>query len=75
MQDVHIVAVGMIPFFQNIMPMMKESGLTEVGTEFPRSEEVVSELEEAKMFQAPAPLPWRQAELEYLQKGLGLPDF
>ena len=49
--------------------------LNEVGTAFPRSEEVVSELEDARMFQAPAPLPWRQAELEYLQKGLELPDF
>jgi len=24
------------------------------------------------MFQAPAPLPWREAELEYLEKALGL---
>jgi hypothetical protein len=49
--------------------------LNEVGTAFPRSEEVVSELEASRMFQEPAPLPWRQAELEYLQKGLDLPDF
>jgi len=49
--------------------------LNEVGTEFPRSEEVVKELEDTKVFQTPAPLPWRQAELEYLQKALGLPDF
>jgi len=49
--------------------------LNEVGSPFPRSEEVVQELEEARMIQTPAPLPWRQAELEYLQKALGLPDF
>ena len=49
--------------------------LNETGTPYPRSEAVVSELEEAKMFQAKAPLPWRQTELEYLQKALGLPDF
>jgi nitroreductase len=49
--------------------------LNEVGNAFPRSEGVVKELEEAKMFQTPAPVPWRQAELEYLQKALDLPDF
>ena len=49
--------------------------LNEVGTPFPRSEEVVRELEASRVFQRPAPLPWRQAELEYLQKALGLPDF
>lgn len=49
--------------------------LNEVGTPFPRSEEVVSQLQEARMLQAPAPLPWRQAELDYLQKALDLPDF
>ncbi len=49
--------------------------LNEVGTPFPRNEQVVRELEQARMFQAPAPLPWRQAELDYLQKALDLPDF
>lgn len=49
--------------------------LNAVGTPFPRSEDVVKQLEEARMFQTPAPVPWRQAELEYLQKGLDLPDF
>ncbi|MFQ5698995.1 MAG: nitroreductase family protein [Myxococcota bacterium] len=49
--------------------------LNEVGSPFPRSETVVRELEAAKMLQTPAPLPWRQAELEYLQRALGLPDF
>jgi nitroreductase len=39
---------------------------------FPRSKEVVEELERDGMLQDPAPLPWREAELEYLRKGLGL---
>ncbi len=38
-------------------------------------ERVVEELKRAKLLQRPAPLPWRQQELEYLQKGLDLPDF
>jgi nitroreductase len=49
--------------------------LNQVGDAYPRSAEVVAELERSRMLQAPAPLPWRQAELEYLQKALGLPDF
>ena len=35
---------------------------------FPRSQEVVEELERDGMFQQPAPLPWREAELEYLKR-------
>lgn len=42
------------------------------GKPFPRSQEVVDELTDDEMFQAPAPLPWREAELEYLQKALDL---
>jgi hypothetical protein len=49
--------------------------LNEVGTPFPRDEAVVEELKRAKMLQAPAPLPGRQEELEYLQRALDLPDF
>jgi len=49
--------------------------LNEVGNPFPRDEAVVEELKRAKMLQAPAPLPGRQEELEYLQRALGLPDF
>jgi len=49
--------------------------LNEVGKPFPRSEKVVEELKQAKMLQQPAPLPWRQAELDYLQRALNLPDF
>jgi nitroreductase len=40
---------------------------------FPRSQAVVDRLTEDEMFQAPAPLPWREAELEYLRKALDLP--
>ena len=42
------------------------------GNPFPRSEEVVEELERDRMFQSPAPAPWREEELEYLRKALGL---
>jgi nitroreductase len=40
---------------------------------FPRDEEVVDQLTRDEMFQAPAPLPWREAELEFLRKALDLP--
>ncbi len=42
------------------------------GNPFPRSEEVVAELEADGMIRDPAPLPWRASELEYLQRALGL---
>jgi nitroreductase len=42
------------------------------GKPFPRSQEVVDELTRDQMFQAPAPLPWREAELDFLQKALDL---
>ncbi len=42
------------------------------GKPFPRSPEVAEELERDRMFQEPAPLPWREAELEYLKHALGL---
>jgi nitroreductase len=42
------------------------------GEPFPRSPEVVAELEDDGMIQNPAPLPWREAELEYLKNALGL---
>lgn len=42
------------------------------ATPFPRSPQVVAELQSQKMLQAPAPLPWREAELDYLKKALGL---
>lgn len=39
---------------------------------FPRNAEVVDELERDQMFTTPAPLPHREAELDFLQKALGL---
>jgi len=43
------------------------------GNPFPRSEEVVDELTEAKMFTRPAPLPYREEELDYLQNAIDVP--
>jgi nitroreductase len=42
------------------------------GKAFPRDPEVVHELERDGLFQTPAPLPWREAELEYLKTALGI---
>jgi nitroreductase len=42
------------------------------GQPFPRSPAVVDELKRDRMLQSPAPLPWREAELEYLKNALGL---
>lgn len=42
------------------------------GTPFPRSQRVVDELTRDEMFTAPAPLPYREAELAYLQRALQL---
>jgi nitroreductase len=42
------------------------------GNPFPRSAEVVAELERDRMIQAPAPAPWREAELEWLKNALGV---
>jgi hypothetical protein len=39
---------------------------------FPRSEETVAELTRDGVFTRPAPLPERQAELDFLQKALNL---
>ena len=46
--------------------------INEFGNPFPRDSEVVGELERDGMLRAPAPLPWREAELEYLKNALGL---
>ena len=42
------------------------------GRPFPRSVTVVEELKRDRMLQDAAPLPWREAELEYLKNALGL---
>jgi nitroreductase len=57
------------------LPFEDLFSLNEAGAVFPRDEAVVEELKRSKLIQRPAPLPWRQQELEYLQKGLDLPDF
>jgi nitroreductase len=46
--------------------------LNQYGHPFPRSEIVVEELRRDAMIQDPAPLPWREAELEYLKTALGI---
>lgn len=56
------------------LPLGERFFLNTMDTPFPRSEEVVQELKEKKMLQRPAPLPWRQTELEYLKHALKLPD-
>lgn len=53
-------------------PFEKLFHMNGYGKAFPRSKEVVAELEQDDMLQTPAPVPWRQAELEYLQKALGI---
>ena len=57
------------------LPFDELFALNEVGHPYPRDPAVVAELERSKLLQQPAPLPWRQQELEYLQQGLDLPDF
>lgn len=42
------------------------------GQPFPRSAEVVAELERDRMIQTPAPSPWREAELDWLKSALGV---
>jgi nitroreductase len=42
------------------------------GTAFPRSTEVVDELKRDRMLQDPAPVAWREAELEWLKNALGI---
>lgn len=47
--------------------------LNTFGESFPRSDAVVEELTADRMFTAPAPLPHRQAELDWLGKALDVP--
>ncbi len=46
--------------------------LNDYGKAFPRSAEVVEDLKLHGMIQDPAPLPWREEELLYLRRALGL---
>jgi len=53
-------------------PFEKLFQMNRYDTPFPRSEAVVDELTQDKLFTRPAPLPHREAELEYLRKALDL---
>jgi len=53
-------------------PFEKLFQMNSYATPYPRSEEVVEELTHDKVFTAPAPLPYREDELEYLRIALGL---
>ncbi|MBI3782013.1 MAG: nitroreductase family protein [Deltaproteobacteria bacterium] len=54
------------------LPFDKIFQMNRYDTPFPRSPAVVEELKADKMLQDPAPLPWREAELEYLKNALGI---
>jgi len=43
------------------------------NTPFPRDKAVIEGLKQDKMIQAPAPLPWRQEELDFLARALNIP--
>lgn len=53
-------------------PFEKLFHMNGYGKAFPRSQEVLDELERDGMIQDPAPAPWREAELEYLKNALGV---
>jgi len=53
-------------------PFEKLFHLNGYGSPFPRDPEVVAELERDRMLQTQAPAPWREAELEYLKRALGI---
>lgn len=55
-------------------PFEKLFHMNGFGNPFPRSPEVVEELKRDKLLQAPAPLPYRESELEYLRVALGIKD-
>lgn len=57
------------------VPFERSFFLNSYENPFPRDEETVDELKDTKMIQTPAPLPWREAELKYLQNALDTPDF
>jgi nitroreductase len=46
----------------------------EYGRPFKEDPQVVEEMKQAKMVQEPAPLPWRDEELKYLVRGLGIEE-
>jgi len=46
----------------------------EYGRSFKEDPQVVEELKQAKLIQEPAPLPWRDEELKYVVRGLGIEE-
>ena len=46
----------------------------EYGRPFKEDPQVVEELKQAKLIQEPAPLPWRDEELKYVVRGLGIEE-
>jgi len=54
------------------MPFETLFHMNRYGDPFPRSEAVIAELKEDGMVQTPAPVPWREEELEYLKHALGI---
>lgn len=55
------------------LPFEELFQLNSIGNPFPRSEEVIKELERSRMLQRAAPLPDREAELETLRRRYNLP--
>ena len=47
--------------------------LNRFGDAFPRSQDIVDELTDDKMFTTPGPLPEREAELDWLNDALDIP--
>lgn len=54
------------------LPFQQLFHMNKFGQSFPREKKVVEELEADGMFQQAAPLPWREAELEFLQRALDI---
>ena len=46
----------------------------EYGQSFKEDPQVVENLKQDKLIQAPAPLPWRDEELKYVVRGLGIEE-
>jgi hypothetical protein len=47
---------------------------TEYGRPMKEDPQVVEELKQEKLIQEPAPLPWRDEELKYVVRGLGIEE-
>jgi nitroreductase len=54
------------------LPFEQLFHMNKFGKAFPRAQEVVDELERDGMFQAPGPLPYREEELDFLQRALDI---